>query len=184
MSLTLLVVSVYGCTVSSIKETHHQCTGTNDLPTEYTEVFEETVDESLLSRAVGDVNKGGLCQGKVYVAKNNVTIPVYRAWNSADPSSRLGKWWAFNLPDGKIAQYRNDYEICHEFSPLDKLIRCNLKANAKIVIGTGQSMKCDSHLTYHASAVRQIYIEIDEKSPAVTDCKEYDGQFSWKPRAD
>ncbi|GEM_PF-365541 len=197
--LTSLIISLSGCATSPIVQTNNpclencsttpvetpknQCIGNNDLPVEYAGAFEETVDDPLLSRAIGNTNKGSLCQAKVYVSKSEVKIPLYRAWNSTNPNSRLGKWWAFNLPDGKIAQYRSDYEICYQFSPLDKLTQCTLKPNTKVVIGTGQSMTCDAYLTYPVSASKQIYLEIDPKSASVSDCKDYDGVFNWKPSA-
>ncbi len=195
--LTSLIISLSGCATSPIEHTKkqclencsttpveaakNQCIGNIELPVEYAGAFEETVDEPLLSRAIGNTNKGSLCQAKVYVSKSAVKIPLYRAWNSTNPNNRLGKWWAFNLPDGKIAQYRSDYEICYQFSPLDKLTQCTLKPNTKVVIGTGQSITCDAYLTYPVSASKQIYIEIDPKSASVSDCKDYDGVFNWKP---
>ena len=189
--LCLFVVFLYGCTASPIIQDNHgntsfdqsdqqsqnKCTGINKLPAEYVYAFEKTVDESLLKRALNDTDKGGLCQGSVYISKKDVTVQIYRAWNSTNPNSRLGKWWAFIQPEGGVAQYRKNYEICYQFSPLDKLTQCNLKANTKIVVGTGQSVKCDKFLTYPTSAIMQIYIE----SPSLSDCKDYDGLFSWKP---
>ncbi len=191
----LLVISLYGCSAASpvkqedykgassqqpVAQTQNICAGTNGLPIEYAGAFDEVVDEALLSRAVGDASKGGLCQGKVYSSKKDVIVPVYRAWNSTNPNSRFGKWWAFNLPDGKIAQYRSDYEICYQYSSLDKLTHCKLKANTKVVVGTGQSAMCDAYLTYPISTAKQIYVEIDAQSPSVIDCKDYDGLFNWK----
>ena len=192
ITLCLFIIFLYGCTASpvsednnisfdqSIQQSQKKCTGTNNLPSEYAEIFEEIVDEPLLNRALNDINKGGLCQGKVYISKKDINIQIYRAWNSTNLNSRLGKWWAFNLPNGEIAQYRKNYEICYQFSPLDKLTRCNLKANTKIVVGTGQSVMCDKFLAYPTSETKQIYIENNVESPSLTDCKDYDGLFNWK----
>ncbi|MFA7239246.1 MAG: hypothetical protein WC091_03975 [Sulfuricellaceae bacterium] len=198
MSFALLILTVYGCSSSTIKQevngststqqsanqTQVKCAGTNELPPEYVDAFEETVDAALLSQAVQEADKGGLCQAKVYINKKNIVIPVYRAWNSTNPNSRLGKWWAFNRPEGKVSTYRKDYEICYGYSPLDMLTQCNLKAGTKIVVGTGQSAMCDAYLTYPISASKQIYMVIDAQAPSVTDCKDYDGVFSWKPVAE
>jgi len=91
----------------------------------------------------------------------------------------LGKWWAFDRPDGKVRKYRSDYAICYEWSPLDKLTHCSLKGGTRLVIGTGQSVRCSRYLTYPSSEAKQIYIE--HASEAVSDCRDYDARFSWEP---
>ncbi len=155
------------------------CVGSVALPGEFAGQFKPVEDEALLSAAKGAPNAGSLCDGKVYVTGDSVDITVYRAWNSTNPGSRMGKWWAFYRPDGKVAQYRTDYEICYQWSPLDKLTHCRIKAGTKVVIGTGQSAKCSEYLTHPPSAAKQIYI--DDASSALSDCRDYDLVFSWKP---
>ncbi|WP_295443500.1 hypothetical protein [uncultured Thiodictyon sp.] len=190
--LVLLGVSLCGCGVAPVKQEPHSgaaaaqsvapapshCVGTVGLPPQYANAFEAVVDEPLLKRALGQTDKGGLCQGTVYKSKK--TLPVYRAWNSTNPRSRLGNWWAFNRPAGRTAAYRDAYEICYQWSPLDQLTRCTLKKGARLVVGTGQSAYCDGFLTYPVSPAKQIYIAIDPDSPAVSDCVDYDGFFNWK----
>jgi len=158
---------------------NNACVGSPALPAEYAGQFKPAEDETLLSAAKGAPDAGSLCDGKVYVTGDDVDITVNRAWNSTNPGSRMGKWWAFYRPDGKVAQYRSDYEICYQWSPLDKLTRCRIKAGTKVVIGTGQSAKCSEYLTYPPSAAKQIYI--DNASSALSDCRDYDLIFSWKP---
>ena len=90
----------------------------------------------------------------------------------------MGKWWVFNEPAGKVSQYRTDYAICYQWSPLDKLTRCTLTPGAKLVIGTGQSAECSEYFTYPVSAEKQIYL--NDAEAFVSDCTTYDNEFSWK----
>ncbi|MEX1668801.1 hypothetical protein AB4876_07750 [Zhongshania guokunii] len=154
------------------------CLGNNGLPAEVADQFEAVDDPELLASVLGAPMAGMLCQGKVYQLKAGTEFTVYRAWNSSNPNSRLGKWWAFSSPAGKTAQYRSDYEICYQWSPLDKLVHCKLSAGVKVVVGTGQSAKCSEYLSYPASAAKQIYI--DNAAEAVMNCQEYDGVFQWQ----
>ncbi len=48
----------------------------------------------------------------------------------------------------------------------------------KIVIGTGQSAECSPHLSYPASAARQIYIE--DASTKVKDCNARNARSFWE----
>jgi hypothetical protein len=155
------------------------CPGSVELPPEVAGQFEPVADDALLSSAKGAPNAGALCDGKVYAAGKKIDVTLYRAWNSTNPGSRMCKWWAFIRPDGKVAQYRADYEICYQWSPLDKLTHCRIKAGARIVVGPGQSASCSQYLTYPASAAKQVYI--DDASSALSDCKDYDLLFNWKP---
>ena len=97
---------------------------------------------------------------------------------SSNPNSKFGPWWSFLPPRGPISKYRSDYEICHQWSPLDKLISCKIKAGTKVVIGNGQSATCSDHLSYPASSARQIYIQ--DALQNLTRCKVYTGVFKWK----
>ena len=192
----LFTLFCYGCASYSVKVsanenmstkqpvTHEQsgaitqCPGNIELPVELADKFEALEDEALLKTALGQPKEGRLCQGQVYKTKENTHVTIYRAWNSTNPNSKMGNWWTFQSPKGKVSQYRFDYEICYQWSPLDKMTQCRLKANVKVVIGTGQSAECSSYLTYPASAEKQIYIE--DASTLVSDCATYDGKFSWK----
>jgi hypothetical protein len=154
------------------------CPGTVDLPVEFAGRLEPAEDDTLLKASLGAPNAGSLCQGKVYeVVPDDAEVTIYRAWNSTNPNSRLGKWWSFTRPNGKVAQYRTDYEICYQWSPLDKLTQCKLKPGTKLVVGTGQSATCSQYQSYPASAAKQIYLD---SQLAVHDCKDYDLDFSWE----
>lgn len=154
------------------------CRGTTQPPKELAAILEPAEDEALLKASLGEPEKGGLCQGKVYRVKSGKTLTLYRAWNSTNPNSELGRWWAFNQPDGRVAQYREDYEICYQWSPLDKLSRCEIQSDTLIVVGTGQSAKCSEYLTYAESSAQQIFID-DSKSVAAN-CSSFDLLFKWQ----
>lgn len=154
------------------------CIGSTELPAKYKGKFIAVEDAALLAESLGEPSKGKLCQGQVYELKQGESVVIYRAWNSTNPGSEKGKWWAASKPKGKTAGYREDYEICYQWSPLDKLTSCTLKAGTKVVIGNGQSAECSQYLTYPVSAAQQIYIE--NAAASVEDCKTYDAVFSWK----
>jgi len=179
---TLLLFVLYGCASFSpeneVQNTAQLCSGSTNLPEHLTHKFETVEDQELLKKALGKPGKGDLCQGRVYQSKVESQIILYRAWNSTNPDSKFGKWWAFHKPVGKIATYRSDYEICYQWSPLDMLVSCTLKPEVKVVVGNGQSAICSKYLTYPASAKQQIFIEKASKS--VTSCRIFEGHFSWQ----
>lgn len=184
-SLTILfITTLYGCANYSIDQpvpintANQDCAGSTQLTQEFSDKFEPVEDISLLSASLGSPNKGKLCQGKVYKTKKNTSITLYRAWNSTNPNSQLGNWWAFEAPSGDIAKYRSDYEICYQWSPLDTLVSCTLNPETKVVVGTGQSAECSDYLNYPVSATQQIYIE--NASSVLSNCTGLKGQFSWK----
>ncbi len=191
----LLLISLCGCANLQVKEdvvsgiipepavpqTVNGCLGSVELPIKFAPLFEPAENEALLKSALGEPTKGGLCQGKVYKVKGT-GVTLYRAWNSTNPNSRLGAWWAFFQPEGKTALYRSDYEICYQWSPLDKLTRCDFNAGTEVVVGTGQSAECSQYLTYPVSAALQIYIP--NASSSVYGCRDYDAFFNWAPVED
>lgn len=193
--IALLISSIYGCSSYSAKKDDsqvtqqavtkevsdaavQQCPGNTELPVNLAGKLEAIEDEPLLKSALGQPTKGKLCQGQVYQSKENSNLTIYRAWNSTNPNSELGIWWAFHRPEGKVSQYRSDYEICYQWSPLDKLTTCTLKAGVKVVVGTGQSATCSEYLTYPVSAAKQIYIQ--DAGTSVSNCTVYDAKFSWE----
>lgn len=153
-----------------------ECVGSPTPPAEFAPYLQQTSDPDLLNAALGEPTKGGLCQGQVYSVTQDFTI--FRAWNSTNPNSQLGDWWAFYEPAGKVAKYRSDYEICYQWSPLDKMTSCTLKAGSKVVIGNGQSAFCSDYLSYPASAALQIYMQnAGEQTDA---CSSFSGVFKWQ----
>ncbi len=154
------------------------CPGDLTLPVELANKFEPVSDDALLQSSLGQPKEGKLCQGQVFRVKENTQVTLYRAWNSTNPNSSMGHWWAFNRPQGRVSQYRTDYEICYQWSPLDKLTHCTLKAGSKVVVGTGQSAECSPYLTYPASAEKQIFIA--DAAAVVSDCTTYEANFNWQ----
>ncbi|GIC76551.1 hypothetical protein [Moritella sp. F3] len=156
-----------------------ECAGDMELPVEFSRKFTAVSDPALLAQSIGEPDEGKLCQGQVYVAKQNTQIMLFRAWNSSNSASEFGEWWALKSPRGQIAQYRSDYQICYQWSPLDKMTLCSLKAGAKVVIGTGQSATCSSYLDYPTSAKKQVYVANAEAN--LFDCNSYNAEFNWTP---
>lgn len=175
---TIFVLTLYGCAYLPSETDTPTCVGSSTLPASLATKFEAVEDKQLLTAALGRPNKGKLCQGQVYKSKTDTHITLFRAWNSTNPTSKFGKWWAFHQPVGKISTYRSDFEICFQFSPLDMLVSCSLKPGSKIVVGTGQSAECSEYLTYPVSNKQQIYI--DNASTSLDNCTLFDGEFSWK----
>jgi len=181
---SILILTFYGCSSYPIEkdtqnpEAAQSCLGATTLPENIATHFEPIKDMPLLNEALGAPNKGKLCHGQVYKSKEGSNITLFRAWNSTNPNSKFGKWWAFQEPSGKVSTYRSEYEICYQWSPLDKLVSCTLKPNIKVVVGTGQSAECSEYLTYEVSDKQQIYIE--DASLSLTNCTLFDGEFSWK----
>ena len=178
----LIVLLAIGCSSINFNKANvipaSNCLGNTEIPQAYSDQFMEVEDESLLKSALGSPNEGKLCWGKVYVSKQGSNVMIYRAWNSTNPNSQMGQWWVFEEPTGLISNYRNNYEICHQWSPLDKLVSAKLKPGAKIVVGTGQSAKCSEYLTYPTSASKQIFIE--NASNSVEILNEYELIFNWQ----
>ena len=181
---SVLILTVYGCSTYQLEsevnnsEANQVCVGNTKLPDDIASNFEPIEDASLLKEALGSPKKGKLCQGQAYISKESENIIVFRAWNSTNKNSKFGKWWAFTKPTGKISIYRSEYEICYQWSPLDKLVSCTLIPNTKVIVGNGQSAQCSEYLTYQVSDTQQIYIE--NASLSLTNCKVFDGEFSWK----
>lgn len=180
--LIMFIFFLYGCSnstsTSQINDVQgaQLCIGDTLLPSKLQGKFKGIEDNPLLASSLGKPNEGKLCQGQVYQSKTEVAL--YRAWNSTNPGSQMGHWWAFEQPSGKVSKYRSDYEICYQWSPLDKLTRCTLKQGIKIVVGTGQSAKCSEYLTYPISATQQIYI--NNATISVTNCETFDDKFHWQ----
>lgn len=118
-------------------------------------------DDKLLASAIGAPGAGKLCKGQVFVAEKPVT--VYRVWDSSKSYTLYGGWWSFNLPVGPRDKYRVDNDICPEWSPLNIMSSCTIKAGTKVVVGPGQSAKC-ADATLPASAVNQVYIPNDSRN--------------------
>lgn len=116
-------------------------------------------DPALLARAIGAPEAGKLCAGVVYEATR--PIALYRVWQRDRAYTERGRWWSLERPMISREQYQRDNAICPEWSALDALSRCELRAGARFVIGTGQSVRCRDQSVLPASATRQVYVDND-----------------------
>ncbi|WP_185745569.1 hypothetical protein [Pseudoalteromonas sp. J010] len=171
--------ALQGCANTHTVATAEQqsyCIGSTAVQSEFSDKFLPIQDDALLSKALGAPLQGKLCQGAVYQSTHDIV--VYRAWNSTNPKSQFGQWWSFSRPSGLTADYRKDFEICYQWSPLDKLVKCTLKAGTKVVVGNGQSAKCSEYLSYPVSESQQLFIV--EAQDAMQYCETYDSVMRWE----
>ncbi|MDW6004607.1 hypothetical protein [Vibrio mangrovi] len=186
---SLFAVMLYGCAETThspaspelagdMVNDMYQCSGSARLPDKIADNFQAVSDPKLLAETLGAPEQGKLCQGAVYQSKSGTHVTLFRAWNSTNPGSKFGKWWAWQKPAGPIAKYRADYEICYQWSPLDVMVRCTLKPETKIVVGNGQSARCSEYLTYPTSGAQQIFLPDAESS--LTDCQTFTGVMQWQ----
>src|SRR5260370_30595459 len=177
-SISIAALALCGCTslaplpgeAISSSAPKSQCVGTIEPPYG----LEQASDPSLLGRAVGHAERGGLCEGKVLKVTQPLT--VYRVWDSAKTWSQYGNWWNFSPPAGPTDAYRAKNEICPSWSRLDRVTQCHLKVGVEIVIGPGQSAQCgvnDNNISYPPSPESQVFIPndgADADKRSVTDC--------------
>ncbi len=155
------------------------CPGSSGVPARLREQLQAVEDPALLRAALGQPGQGGLCQGQVYQSRPDSQVTLFRVWNSTNPHSQYGSWWALELPVGEVSAYRAGFEICYQWSPLDRLATCSLKPGARLVLGDGQSASCSAHLTYPPSPRQQVFIQ--DAASAVTDCSVHTAKFNWLP---
>lgn len=147
-----------------------QCVGSISDPPNFT----PTGNKELLARAIGQPLQGKLCMGRTYTTQQPIT--VYRMWNRTRPYTLHGAWWSLERPSGSIESLRERLEICREWSPLDVLSECTLRAQTPVVLGIGQSVRCAGGITYSPSAAMQLYIPNDASAQPpvihVENCRE------------
>ncbi len=165
LSATLFSISLLGCTASAVARSDQTvtaqapaCIGTISAPATMTPV----VDDALLANAIGGPNEGKLCMGRTYTT--TAPIRVFRLWNRAQPFSLYGRWWTLESPGGSIESLRATYEVCPEWSPLDALSECTLRAGSHVVLGSGQSAQCAGSVRYGQSEALQLYIPNDTRA--------------------
>lgn len=116
--------------------------------------------------ALDEPGNGGLQLAQSYeVTKPNVK--VYRLWNSEHAGGEMGNWWTFRDPRRvAVSQFRREYNVCAGWgNPLDMLTSATLKVGTHVVLGPGQSAKCNPFLTYPASPRQQVYIPYYDDVP-------------------
>lgn len=122
-------------------------------------------DPALLARAVGSDGEGKLCAGAVFEAERPIT--VYRVWQADRAYTELGRWWTLTRPSGTREAFRVRYAVCAEWSALDRVSRCELRAGARFVMGPGQSARCEGGVMLPRSADPQVYIDNDARQQRV-----------------
>ncbi|TXT38523.1 MAG: hypothetical protein FD135_2846 [Comamonadaceae bacterium] len=124
--------------------------------------LDEASNTPLLTKVQLPSGKGGVCAGKVF----SVTAPVvlYRVFDASNPHSKLGGWWALTRPTGSRDDYRAANAICKEWSPLDKLVSCEVRPGSQVVLGTTQSAVCADGSTYPKTAAQQVYVANDGRA--------------------
>jgi len=131
-------------------------------------------------QAVFDKDKGGLRWGQSYEVLED-GIEIYRLWNSTNPNSKIGNWWSFVKPDKdeSVSEFRKKYVVCPEWSPLDRMITGTLRKGSIIVLGPGQSGKCNPFLTYEESLTQQVYV-LNPTEAVNISSDTYYSSFGWK----
>ncbi|MEY4748757.1 MAG: hypothetical protein RIQ60_971 [Pseudomonadota bacterium] len=116
--------------------------------------------------------QGGVCAARVFVAQ--VPVAVYRVYDSANPRSLYGGWWALARLRGSRDDYRARNAICREWSGLDRLLACQVKPGTELVLGTTQSVKCPDETVYPKTADVQVYMANDARNGVilVDQCRE------------
>ncbi|MGL4409250.1 hypothetical protein [Zoogloea sp.] len=103
---------------------------------------------AVVGSAVKPAGMGGVSEA--LVVKITQDIPVYRMWNgpakldARGNTNRLGGWWSYDAPQGTVAKYRADYEICKAWNDLTWMATCTLKQGAVVAIGPGQSVSAET----------------------------------------
>ena len=101
-----------------------------------------------IGQAIQPAGQGGISAGLVIRATQDIT--VYRLWNgpngvdSSGNTNRMGSWWAYDAPQGTVAQYRSNYEICKSWNTLTWVATCHLAPGAVVAIGPGQSVSAST----------------------------------------
>jgi hypothetical protein len=112
---------------------------------------------AMLAQARYPAGQGGVCSARGFNTAGSGTR-VYRVYDQRFPMSAYGKWWALALPTGPREAYRAANAICAEWSQLDRLVSCQLKAGAPLVLGTTQSVSCADGTHYPPTAELQVYL--------------------------
>lgn len=116
-------------------------------------------NDALLAEVDEVTGEGGVCSGKVF--KVAEPVRVYRVYDSSRGAVEYGRWWSLTRPAGPREMYREANAICPEWSELDRLVSCQLRAGTQVVVGTTQSAKCATK-PYPKSGTLQLFVENNE----------------------
>lgn len=122
----------------------------------------ETNNSALKGKAQGQSTKGGVCSAKSFTVTTPITL--YRVYDANKDYTKYGGWRSFNRPTGSRDNYRAANAICKDWSPLDRLVACEIRPGSEIVIGTTQSANCEDGSTYPKTAENQVYVPNDNRA--------------------
>jgi hypothetical protein len=94
-------------------------------------------------------------------------VVLYRVFDADKPYTQWGGWWSLQPPAGSKAQYRADNAICPEWSPLNKVVSCQVQPGSQLVIGTTQSAQCADGSIYPKTAQTQVFVPNDSRAGIV-----------------
>ena len=94
-------------------------------------------------------------------------VTLYRVFDADKPYTEWGSWWSLQPPEGSKAQYRADNAICPEWSPLNKVVACQLRPGSQIVVGNTQSAQCADGSVFPKTAHTQIFVPNDGRAGIV-----------------
>lgn len=126
------------------------------------EGLSEAANASLLSKAQMQTGKGGVCSAKVFSA--TAPVVLYRVFDAGRPHTKFGGWWSLRHPGHSKLQYRAANAICPEWSPLDRLVSCEVRPGTQIVLGTTQSAECADGSTYAKTAETPVFVANDGRA--------------------
>ncbi len=138
------------------------CVGTLKAPEQGVQPSD---NPALLAMARLPSDKGGVCEGKVLAV--SAPVVLYRVFDADKPYTQWGSWWSLQPPTGSKAQYRADNAICPEWSPLNKVVSCQVRPGSQLVIGTTQSAQCADGSVYPKTAQTQVFVHNDSRAGIV-----------------
>lgn len=175
-AICLLAIFTSGCAsisgpakVAALGVDGEACAGTVPAAVDGLNTSDNSV---LLAKAQYPSGKGGVCAAQAFAVAT--PLSVYRVYDAGKRGSEYGGWWAMARPNGPKDAYREKNAICKEWSNLDRLIACQVKAGAQIVLGTTQSVTCDDGTAYPKTAEIQVYVPNDSRNGVlyVESCRE------------
>lgn len=110
--------------------------------------------------------------------------PVWRVWDSTHSDGEVGRWWTLAPPRGSVSEFRKTFDVCREWSQLDRLTTCTLLPGMRVVVGSGHGVRCNPFTSYPDSNRSQVYIPESECTPEfkATKTPSQSLQFSWAPQ--
>lgn len=116
----------------------------------------------LLKKAQMETDKGGVCSAKVFMVTAPVTL--YRVFDASKPYTKNGSWWSLHPPADSKENYRAANAICSEWSPLDRVVSCEIRSGTQVVLGTTQSAQCADGKSYPKTAEIQVFVPNDGRA--------------------